>query len=161
MKFDGKDVSSMRGLPRVVAQTQVGKTVDVELMRKGEKKVLKVVVGRLAEDDVASADDSSKLAARTLVGLKLAPMSDELKRKYGLKEQAKGVVVTEVEAGSIAAQREIVAGNVIVEAGGEPVATVTDISTRIEAVRKTGRKQILLSIEDAKGAFRSVALPFK
>src|SRR5262245_2764010 len=51
MKFDGKDVTSMRGLPRLVAQTPIGKDVDVEILRKGQKKNLKVAVGRLAEED--------------------------------------------------------------------------------------------------------------
>ena len=51
LKFDGKDVSTMRGLPRIVAQTPIGKSVDVELLRAGQKKTLKVAVGRLIEDD--------------------------------------------------------------------------------------------------------------
>jgi serine protease Do len=45
LKFDGKDVTSMRGLPRLVAQTPIGKDVDVELLRKGQKLNLKVAVG--------------------------------------------------------------------------------------------------------------------
>ena len=40
LKFDGKDVTSMRGLPRLVAQTPIGKDVDVELLRKGQKLTL-------------------------------------------------------------------------------------------------------------------------
>jgi len=51
VKFDGKDIVGMRSLPRIVAQTPIGKTVDVEAVRKGERKTFKVVVGRLAEDE--------------------------------------------------------------------------------------------------------------
>ena len=53
LKFDGKDVTSMRGLPRLVAQTPIGKDVDVELVRKGQRTHLTVAVGRLAEEDEA------------------------------------------------------------------------------------------------------------
>ena len=63
LKFDGKDVTTMRGLPRLVAQTPIGKDVDVELLRKGQRTTLKVAVGRLAEEDEpvkASAKDAPK-----------------------------------------------------------------------------------------------------
>src|SRR5581483_750657 len=50
LKFDGKDVSSMRGLPRLVAQTPIGKSVEVELVRKGQRTTLKVAIGRLVEE---------------------------------------------------------------------------------------------------------------
>ena len=51
LKFDGKDVTTMRGLPRLVAQTPIGKDVDVEVIRKGQKRSFRVAVGRLAEED--------------------------------------------------------------------------------------------------------------
>ena len=46
LKFDGKDVTTMRGLPRIVAQTPIGKEVDVEILRKGQRMNLRVAVGR-------------------------------------------------------------------------------------------------------------------
>jgi len=55
LKFDGKDVTTMRGLPRLVAQTPIGKDVDVEILRKGQKRSMKVAVGRLTEDDMRGA----------------------------------------------------------------------------------------------------------
>ena len=63
LKFDGKDVTTMRGLPRLVAQTPIGKDVDVEMLRKGQTHDLKVAVGRLAEEDEpakASAKEAPK-----------------------------------------------------------------------------------------------------
>ena len=76
----------MRSLPRIVAQTPVGKSVNVELLRKGQKRTLKVVVGRLADDD---ADDrartepgSEKTEERKLLGMRLAPLDDAQRKKY-------------------------------------------------------------------------------
>jgi serine protease Do len=163
LTFDGKDISTMRGLPRVVAQTPVGKTVEVELLRKGQKKTAKVVVGRLNEDDAAAVDPSSESAPeeRRLVGLKLAPLTDELRQKYGLAQRVQGVVITEVDPQSLAAQHNLKAGDVIIEAADEAVGSVQDILVRIDNVRKTGRRQILLRIENSKGEFKSVALPFQ
>ena len=42
LKFDGKDVNTMRGLPRIVAQTQIGKEVDVEILRKGQRRTVRL-----------------------------------------------------------------------------------------------------------------------
>ncbi len=163
LKFDGKEISSMRGLPRVVAQTPVGKSVDVELLRKGQKRSVKVIVGRLNEDDVAAADSSSEPAPgeRQLIGLKLAPLTDELRQKFGLAARVQGVVITEVEPLSPAAERNLQPGDVIIEVADQAVSSVEDIVGRIDSVRKTGRRQILLRVENAKGEFRAVALPFQ
>ena len=51
LKFDGKDVTTMRGLPKLVAQTPIGKSVEVEVLRQGQKKTLTAAVGELEEDE--------------------------------------------------------------------------------------------------------------
>ena len=58
LKFDGKDVTTMRGLPRLVPRPD-RQIVDVELLRKGQKKTLKVAVGRLTEEDEKEKADVS------------------------------------------------------------------------------------------------------
>ena len=158
LKFDGKEISTMRGLPRVVAQTPIGKTADIEYLRKGQKKSARVVVGRLVEDEPPAGPANSE---RSLVGLKLAPLTEEMRKKFGLKDTVNGVVITEIEPGSPAAQSRAKVGDVIIEAGEEAVSSVEDISKRIEAVRKTGRRTILLRLESSNGEFKSVALPFR
>jgi serine protease Do len=178
LKFDGKDVTSMRGLPRLVAQTQIGKEVEVEILRKGQRRTVKVAVGRLTEE----AEPSRKAGVRTppksrgkgkekdkdsgvvplgrsLIGLVLAPLTDELRTKYGLGKAAKGVVVLEVDPASPAAERNVKAGDVIVEVAQEAVASIDDVVKGIERMRTAGRNAVLLRIEDAKGDLRFVAVP--
>ncbi len=166
LKFDGKDVSTMRGLPKIVAQTPIGKTVDVELLRGSQKKTVKVAVGRLVEDDdkapvaASKPPEPNKSAVSTsMIGLKLSPLSDELRAKFGLDAKIKGVVVVEVDPQSAAAQKSIKIGDVIVEAAQELVATPDDIARGIEKVKKAGRKAVLLRVEDGKGDLRFVAIP--
>ncbi|MDL2408837.1 Do family serine endopeptidase [Rhizobium calliandrae] len=55
LKFDGKDVDEMRDLPRVVAESPVGKEVDVVIMRDGKQQTVKVTLGRLENSDQAAA----------------------------------------------------------------------------------------------------------
>ena len=168
LKFDGKDVSSMRGLPRIVAQTPIGKTVDVEALRKGESKNFKIVVGRLSEDEdepeeVPVSDkrgDVKPAPGRALIGLKVAPLADELGRKHGIDKKIKGLLVTEADPQSPAALKGIKAGDVIVEAAQERVSSVEDLVKNVDKVRRSGRKAVLLRVEDGKGDMRFVAVPF-
>ncbi|MBB3308985.1 serine protease Do [Rhizobium sp. BK196] len=59
LKFDGKTVSEMRDLPRVVAESSVGKQVDVVVLRDGKEQTVKVTLGRLEDSDQAAAGDNS------------------------------------------------------------------------------------------------------
>ena len=162
VKFDGQDITQMRSLPRAVAQTPVGKSVNVDVLRKGQKRSFKVVVGRLADDEAAAPAEigADATGERKLMGMRLVPLTDDLRKKHGLKDTVKGVLVMEVEADSQAARRELKVGDVIVEAQDEAVTSVQDLAERIDKVRKSGRKQILLRVENAKGEIRSIALPF-
>jgi serine protease Do len=163
LRFDGQEISTVRGLPKVVAETQVGKTVDVEIIRKGQRRTIKVEIARLDDRDANSgatpgADSSD---TRKLMGLTLSPLTDEMRKRFQLKPTLKGVVIVEVDAQSPGSLRDLKPGDVIVEAQDEAVSTVANILERIEKVRKSGRRQILLRIENAKGQVRSVAMPFQ
>jgi serine protease Do len=181
LKFDGKDVSSMRGLPRIVAQTPIGKEVDVEILRKGQRMNLRVAVARLVEDDdaakVATPKDAPKSKGKSrgkekekdkdsgnkpgssLIGLVLAPLTDELREKNGLGKEVKGVIVLEVDPASPAAEKGVKPGDVIVEVAQDAVNSVDDITKGIDKVKKAGRKAVLLRLESGKGGLRFVAIP--
>ena len=184
LKFDGKDVTTMRGLPRLVAQTPIGKDVDVEILRKGQKRSMKVAVGRLTEDEEPKAatkgprgkdkqskgkdkekdkdtnKDSGKPGGRSaLIGLGLAPLTDELRTKHKLGKDTKGVIVLEVDPASPAAEKGVKAGDVIVEAAQDAVTSIDDINKSVDKVKKAGRKAVLLRLEDGKGDLRFVAVP--
>ncbi|MGD9740985.1 MAG: PDZ domain-containing protein [Bauldia sp.] len=170
LRFDGKDIASVRGLPRAVAQTQIGKEVDVEVLRKGQRKTLKIAVGRLTEDDdtIAKSGDKPrdkngepKTAGRALLGLRLEPITDELRARYKLDRKAKGLVVTEVDPASPAAQKKVKPGDVLVEAANDAVQSLADVEKGIAKMRKAGRDQILLSINEGKSDLRFINVPIQ
>ena len=115
LSFDGKNVGDMRHLPRLVAETPVDKTVSVTLWRKHAQTTVRVRVAKLDESDqrVASAQDVPKKTARgdaTVVrtlGLTLSGITPDLKDKYSLGNDAKGVVVVDVAKNSLAAEHSI------------------------------------------------------
>jgi serine protease Do len=168
VKFDGKDVTTMRGLPKIVAQTPIGKSVDIEVLRKGSRTTMQVAVGKLEEEEGAEpadkpADEPKKdgPAAAPVIGLKLAPLTDELRKKYGIESKVTGVVIEEVDPESPAALKGLKAGDVIVEAGQDQVTKPEDVAKSVEKVKKSDRKAVLLRVEDGKGDLRFVAVPLQ
>jgi serine protease Do len=164
LKFDGKDVTTMRGLPKLVAQTPIGKSVDVEVMRSRAKKVLSVTVGRLEDDEkepILGEEKKETPAPETtsVLGLRLVPLSDDLRQQFGFDQKVKGLLVTEIDADSPAASKNIRVGDVIVEAQQEAVASIEDLNATLEKVKRTGAKSIILLVEDAKGDTRFIGIP--
>jgi serine protease Do len=166
LKFDGKDVTTMRGLPKIVAQTLIGKQAAVEVLRQGQKKTLTVTVGRLEEEEdkpeLSSNKDKEepKPDSTAVLGLTLLPLTDDLRQRFAFDAKMKGVLVMDIDPASSAASKNIKAGDVITEAQQEPVDSPDDIQAAVEKVKKAGGKSVLLLVEDSKGDTRFVAIPF-
>jgi len=164
LTFDGKPVTDMRHLPRLVAETPVDKIVPVTVWRKRQETKLQVKVGRLNEAQTASAEDQPKETPKgaeadtvKALGLTLADVTPALKEKYSLGDDAKGVVVLEVAKDSPGAEKGLRPGDVIMEAAQEEIKTASQIASKIADAKKSGRKSILLLIE-RQGDLRFVAL---
>ncbi|XSG82880.1 MAG: DegQ family serine endoprotease [Methyloligella sp. ZOD6] len=164
LDFDGQEVDTMRSLPRLVAATAIGKTVDVSLLRKREPMKLEVTVGRLPESE--QVEDLSEAPAEPpepelerLLGLAIAPLTPQLRDEYGIDNSIEGVIILEVEPGSQAEEKDVKVGDVIVEVTQETVTNPQEVLARIDAVKKSGRKSVLLLISDGKGELSFVALP--
>ncbi|KQU51888.1 serine protease [Bosea sp. Leaf344] len=163
-KFDGKDVKDSRDLPRIVAATPVGKDVPVTVVRKGKEMIKTVKLGRLEDGEkvVAASQktptEPAKPSVTTALGLEFSPQTEELKKRYSIKEGTKGVVITKVEPNSNAADKRISVGELVVEIGQEPVNTPEEVTRRLDALKKEGKKSVLLLVSNAQGEVRFVAV---
>jgi serine protease Do len=92
------------------------------------------------------------------LGLNLANMTDDLRKRYKIKDSVKGVVITGVEAQSAASDKRLNAGDVIVEVSQETVADAEALQKRVDQLKKEGRKSALLLVANAEGELRFVAL---
>ena len=163
--FDGKKVNDMRHLPRLVAETPVDKVVPVTVWRKRAQVELKVKVGRLQETETASAEAPAKTAPSPkaendtvkALGMTLSNVTPALKEKYSLGDDAKGVVVVDVQKDSPGAEKGLRPGDMIMEAAQEEVKNATQIAGKVADAKKSGRKSILLLVE-RQGDLRFVAL---
>ena len=165
VKFDGKDVKEMRDLPKIVADTPVGKDVEVIVIRKGKEESRKVTLGRLEDTEKVQQaaaktkeDTAEKPVTQKALGLDLAALSKDLRTKYKIKDSVKGVIVTGVDGNSDAAEKRLSAGDVIVEVAQEAVANAADIKKRVDQLKKDGKKSVLLLVSNGDGELRFVAL---
>ena len=161
--FDGKAVKESRDLPRLVGQTAVGKTVDVGIVRKGKDQNVRVTLGRLDETDTKSAKTSEPAqpeqpVTKKTMGIELSPLTADLKKRYSVKDSVKGVLVVKVDPNSPAADKHIAPGDVIAEVQQEAVDTPDAVLKRIDAVKKDGKKSVLMLVANPQGEMRFVAL---
>ncbi|MGE0566084.1 MAG: Do family serine endopeptidase [Pseudolabrys sp.] len=164
--FDGRDIKEMRDLPRIVADTPVGKDVEVTVIRKGKEEKKTVRLGRLDDGEKKEAslqtksDDppEARPAITKLLGLGLANLSEDLRKRYKIKDGVKGVVITEIEDGSVAADKRLQAGMVILQLQQQPVSTAADFKARIDKLKKDGKKAAVLLVANANGDTTFVAL---
>ncbi len=140
--------------------------VPVVLWRDGKEVTVQASIAELPDDVQkasarprrAGAAPADTAVAITGLGMKVAPITDELRSKYSLGADQKGVVVTDVTTNGAAAGRGLKAGDVIVEVQQETVATAQDVQDRVERYRKMSRKTVLMLVQNSDG-LRWVPLP--
>jgi len=163
IRFDGREVTDMRKLPRMVAETPIGKAVKVVVWRKGEEVTVEVTLGELDDEQIAKAsldtgpiqeEESGKIGD---LGLSLGQITPELRERFELDEKTKGVVVTDVEVGSSAAEKGLRAGDVIVEVDQEEVASPAQVADRVSKAKSDGFRVVTLLVY-RQGDFQWVAV---
>jgi serine protease Do len=130
LEFNGRQVDEMNDLPRMVAATPVGKTVEVALFRDGKVVKVRVTVGKLAGDG-RQAHGVTDTEQR--MGLALTPLSDEVRERFGLAIES-GVLVSAVDADGPAAGSNLRPGDVIVEVNGTEISGPNDLREIVAAL---------------------------
>ncbi|UIJ70511.1 Do family serine endopeptidase [Aurantimonas sp. HBX-1] len=183
VRFDGQEIESSRDLPRIVAETPVGETVTVEVLRKEDTAApakplsVEVTLGRLEDgeklmaegeaaadpsanaDPDAADDDSAPSASVVTLGMTLADIDAPLRAQYGLSDDAEGVVIAQVEPNSSAAEKGIEPGVVIREVAQEEVSEPQQVADKIAKLKADGRRNALLLLATASGDLRFVVVP--
>ena len=163
LEFDGKPVETMKELPRLVADTAIGKKVEVAVWRKGAVETLSVTLGELPEENARLAARDADRGPRVTrgntelngLGLTVADVDDRLRRRFKLSEEAEGVVVVDVDGDSDAAEKGIRPGDLLLEIGHESISGTDQAIERLDALRATAGEKpksvILLLIEGPNG----------
>jgi serine protease Do len=153
LRFDGREVEEMRKLPRMVAETRIGKAVDVVVWRKKsgsyQEETLQVTLGELDDEQVAAltaGPESSSDGTVDALGLELAQLTPELRAQYELSEEVEGVVITEVDAEGTAAEKGLVPGDVIAEVDQEEVRSPAEVAEMVAKAKEEGFRVVTLLV---------------
>jgi len=182
LEFDNKPIAKMRDLPRVVAETAVGKAVPVKVLRDGRQLQLDITLGRLevgeqlmakngpatpdatpAPDtpdnpDVPDEPDPAPQGLSDLVGFDVAPLDEQKRAEFGIAPEADGIVVTDVKGGSDADQKGFIPGLIVTEVNQRQIATVDELNALIGEAKEAGRPAVLFKVQDPTGASRFIAI---
>jgi serine protease Do len=166
ISFDNQLIENTRALVKIVGSTEVGKIVEVIVLRNGEKKVLEVTVGHREQveasliNDKSMKQDLNEPLEIEVSGMVVSSLTKEWKEALKLEPDVSGVVVVSVEAESAASEKGIGAGDLIIEAGQEIVTDINEFNESLNIAKDSGKSSILLLIR-SNGNQRFLALPIK
>ena len=180
VSFDGRPVREARDLPIIVAESPIDTDLSLDVMRGGQKMTLTVRLKQIAKgvDDEADSktaqpsdseddnnppapDDGGKPSVKAdgpILGMTLAELDDAARKEFKIDPSVDGVLVTDVEPGSPAAEKGIVVGDIVVEISQEFVANPDDVASKINSLKEEDRRNAQVMISNAKGDLRFVAL---
>ena len=164
LTFDGKEVKDSHSLPRMVAATQIGKTVPIGIWRDNAKHTLEAVVGEMPTQPkpVALAEKPQPREPAPValpgMGMSVAAIDAATTGKFHLTPGQRGVVVTDVGQNSPAAGRGVRPGDVILEVQQHEVHKPQDVLDQIASVRREKRQNVLILLL-GEGGTRWVPLP--
>lgn len=165
-RFDGRGISEMRQLPRMVAETKAGKKVELGIWRKGRELVLPIVLGELKTDGNASARAEREApspqapVADAVLGMKLVPITPILRQQFQLPRDAIGLLVTDIDRAGDAAKNGILPGDIIREVNQQPITNAKALREGLAAAARAGKKYALLRVIRKSGAL-FITIPVK
>jgi len=158
ISFEGKEVKNSRELPTMVASTEVGKVVDVKVLRDGKPVTLKVKIGKMPEEgEVIPKTEEEGVVEEEKIGLRVQNLTKEMAESLGISEPY-GVIVTDVLPNSPAEDAGFQRGDVIVEVNRKNIRDVEDFKSQIE---KALQKKVLLFLVKRGRATIYIALKLR
>ncbi|HML11413.1 MAG TPA: Do family serine endopeptidase [Stellaceae bacterium] len=162
LSYDGKPIDRSRQLPRMVADSAPDKPVKVTIWRDGKEieQTLTVVAydPNRPQPQPPAPEQPKPPPTVDMLGLKIARLTPEWRKYFGLPDNARGIVITDVPQNSPGSAQGLRAGDLLVGAGETPVNTPDDVLQHIAAAKHAGRKNMLIRVE-RDGNYRFITMP--
>lgn len=142
IEYNGKEISQMSMLPALVANTDVGDKAELVIIRDGKKQNITVEIGKLDEEEAIIADAGTGTSKK--LGLTVQELTPKLAESLGIKE-TQGLIVTDINPDSAAAEAGILRGDIILEINREKVENVGQYKRALREAQ--GKNNILLLIK--------------
>ena len=139
--FDGNKIDDMPDLPKTVATNKPGTKSKLTVIRNGKEKTVDLTLGELPEEVAVSASARNDNVERNL-GLIVQEINPQIQRRYKI-EEAKGVVITNVNPGSIGYEAGLRPGDIILEINKAYIENLDDYRKSVDSL-KEGQTALLL-----------------
>lgn len=146
LAYDGHDIATVHDLPRLVAQTPIGRAIDLKVWRNKRTITLHAVIAARPETEQATAAEAPPPPASAVMGLRLGPLTQDLRRKLHLPSNATGAMVAGVTPDSVFADAGVQLGDVIERIDQKQVNSPEDVIAGLADAQKTGAPMTLLLI---------------
>ncbi len=158
INFNGTPINEMKELPKIVAQTEVGKVVEVIVWRNGKEIVKKIKLGRLetSDDFKAEIPTENKISEIEKLKISVRLVNKNDLRERNLPSNTKGLVITDIKPESPIDYLKV--GNIIIETDGKPIRTVGQLNNYINSVIRSGNKTIFITIYNNQNQKRSIGI---
>jgi serine protease Do len=152
VEFDGKKVNDVATLKNMVAQSKIGSSVSLGIIRQNNKITLKAIIKELPSDapDIIPSSTNSKEQLNALSGIAVMDLNETISKQLGLGRDEKGVVIIRVDPDSSAEMSDVKKGDVIQEIDRQKIENLNDfnkISSKIKSgdmvllyINRNGRK---------------------
>jgi serine protease Do len=166
LKVGDNVITDTRAVARAVGVAPIGQSLNLVVFRSGSQQILQVTViewpGDLRAAGPGGPGPAPQQPAGVIgsldMGLTLAPITDDARKRYKLPAGEKGVLITGVAPLSVAYDRGLTPGTVIEKAQTQPVTSLAELRDRLQALRVKGADLALLLVRDQDGP-RWVAMP--
>ena len=162
LEFNGTPIKEMSELPKIVAQTEVGKTVEVKVWRNKKEIRKKIKLGRLetSEDFKEKEKESEPKTPEVLeiksLKIKVRPLNKKDIQERKLPNQTTGLVITNIDENSPINYLKV--NDIIVEAQKKKIKSVKDLEKIVEASLKSNQKTILIVIYNSQNQKRYIGV---
>ena len=161
--FDNKEVGNSGELVRIVGDTTVGRTVDVIVLRQGERIKVSVKLGQRPTNKELNAQVTSPEPAKpnedAIDGTGLSELTDSLREEYGIDPAISGVIIMSVDETSSAYENGLRKGDVITDVAQKPIGSVEEVEELVSSAKSEGRQSVLLLVR-REGQPRFIVLKF-
>lgn len=153
LSFNGQAIEEMRDLPKLVAQSTVGKKYKVIVWRDGARKTLTIKPERYPDDRAlaalggGSSPGNGEPEGNNSLGARLSELSDELRVRFHLDNDLKGVVVVSVRADGLMDKNGIQTGDVITSVNNDKVDTPADVIESIANAKSNNRSKVVVLLQ--------------
>ena len=161
--FDNKEVGNSGELVRIVGDTTVGRTVDVIVLRQGERIKVSVKLGQRPTNKELNAQvtppEPAKPNEDVIDGAGLSELTDSLREEYGIDPAISGVIIMSVDETSSAYENGLRKGDVITDVAQKPIGSVEEVEELVSSAKSEGRQSVLLLVR-REGQPRFIVLKF-